>query len=135
MKVKDLVVSVCNGAVETLVKTSHLMLTSYHQDEQALLQKGYFEERIEEIGLWVNQVSSTLAVPTNRRLVLDVTGRVTCEKVKSVLEFVMWKIYSGVKWGANVVREEVIERDLEVVRYEALNRSLLQQYALPFACT
>jgi len=135
MKVKDLVVSVCNGAVETLVKTSHLMLTSYHQDEQALLQKGYSEERIEEIGLWVNQVSSTLAVPTNRRLVLDVTGRVTCEKVKSVLEFVMWKIYSGVKWGANVVREEVIERDLEVVRYEALNRSLLQQYALPFACT
>ena len=126
VKVKDLAVSVCNGAVETLIKTSHLVLTSYHQEEQALHQKGSSsDERIKEIGRWVNQVSSTLAVPRNRRLVLDMTGRVTCETVKSFLEFVMWKIYNGMKWGANVVREEVIERGLEVMRYVGAKSMLI----------
>jgi len=102
------------------------VLTASNQEDQALPQSGgSSDEKIMEIGRWVNQVSSTLAVPRNRRLVLDVTGRVTFETVKSFLEFVKWKVYDGGKQGACVVRKEVIERGLEVVRYVSARSMLI----------
>lgn len=126
VKVKDILVSVCNGAVETLVRTSHQVLTTSNQEEQALIQGGgSSDEKIKEIGRWMSQVSSTLAVPRNRRLVLDVTGRVTFETVKSFLEFVMWKVYDSGKKGARFAREEVIERGFEVVRYASAKSMLI----------
>ncbi|ONK76034.1 uncharacterized protein A4U43_C03F23140 [Asparagus officinalis] len=126
VKVKDFLVSVCNGAVETLVKTSHQVLTTSNQEDQTLPRRGgSSDERIKEIGRWVNQVSSTMAVPRNRRLVLDVTGRVTFETVKSFLEFVMLKTYDGVKRASNIVHEEVIERGFEVMRYVSARSMLI----------
>ncbi|KAM0937991.1 hypothetical protein DsansV1_C24g0185071 [Dioscorea sansibarensis] len=120
-KLKDLLVSVCNGAVETLVKTSHQVITTsnssssvgkaeeFKVQEDVPYKRNSFYENGEAGGGWVDKVSSTLAVPSNRKFVLDVTGRVTFETVKSFFEFVMWKLYDGAKRGVNVVHEEVLQ--------------------------
>lgn len=135
-KVKDVLVSVCNGAVESLVKTSHQVMTAsssnsslsptaagveaVDQKDEVFSEKGRrssLDKKLKGGGGWVDHVSSTLAVPSNRRFVLDVTGRVTFETVKSFLEFLLLKLYNGARSGVSVVREEVVDRGLEVVRY------------------
>ena len=62
---------------------------------------------------WVETVSSTLAVPSNRKFVLHVTGRVTFETVRSFLEFVLWKLQDGARKGS----DSVVDSGLRVVRY------------------
>ncbi|KAF9595478.1 hypothetical protein IFM89_000396 [Coptis chinensis] len=146
-KVRDILVSVCNGAIETLVKTSHQVLMSSNSDAKLdgsstsssldfdqgevpytvrdegfelgnssrdLKSRNSFD--IKDSG-WVNKVSSTLAVPSNRRLVLDVTGRVTFETVRSFLDFSLRRMLDGLKISAKVVHEEVVERGMDVLRY------------------
>ncbi|WCJ31484.1 Carbohydrate-binding protein [Euphorbia peplus] len=140
-QVRDAFVTVCNGAIETLVKTSHQVLTSSDSevhnssvstnpanlaimdneegesgDEDAL----FSEPKRQENG-WVGKVSSTLAVPSNRRLVLDVTGRVTFETVRSFLEFLVEKLYDGIKRGAEFVHES----GFGIVRYVGSKSSVL----------
>lgn len=143
-KVRGVLVSVCNGAIETLVKTSHQVLTAddsntnssfdspylaVDQGESAMEnelsgKEAFFSEpkarksfdEVKENG-WVNKVSSTLAVPSNRRLVLDVTGRVTFETVRSFLEFLLENLYNGIRRCVAVFHEVVVDSGLEVVRY------------------
>lgn len=129
-KMKDMLVTVCNGAVETLVKTSHHVVTVPNATSQRRGETNDMEEeskgshdRISSDqssksgGGWVDTVSSTLAVPSNRKFVLDVTGRITFETVRSFLEFMLWKILDGARRGVNAVHEEVIGSVLEVARY------------------
>ncbi|WOL10911.1 hypothetical protein Cni_G19670 [Canna indica] len=133
-KVKDVLVSVCNGAVETLIRTSHQLMTNSGSSTFSPTRVGGLDQEGEKLGQirsrqstvnnkannnigWVEQVSSTLAVPSNRKLVLDVTGRVTFETVKSFLDFLSWNLSDSAKRGARVVHKEVIQRGLEVVRY------------------
>lgn len=136
--IKDVLVSVCNGAVETLVRTSHQVLTkpdsnskptsssSYsiiNQDEDAgEIRYGYVEPEQLKTGNsfggspnggWMDQVTSTLAVPSNRKFVLDVTGRVTFETIRSIVEFLLWKLSDGFKRTYNLVHD----RGLQVIRY------------------
>ncbi|KAH0694268.1 protein PHLOEM PROTEIN 2-LIKE A10 [Solanum tuberosum] len=143
--VKDFLVSVCNGAVETLVKTSHQVMTASGSDSDLSLnsacsivdQSEYLtqasEKALEQVpprkikdtkqpidlqsNGWLTSVSSTLAVPSNRRFVLDVTGRVTFETVRSIVEFFTWKISENLKRSVNVVHEEVMERGLDVITH------------------
>ncbi|KAJ0026016.1 hypothetical protein Pint_08621 [Pistacia integerrima] len=117
--VRDILVSVCNGAVETLVKTSH-------QQEAPLKQmKGRSSfDGIQSNG-WVDKVSSTLAVPSNRKFVLDVTGRVTFEAIRSIVEFLLWKLSDGLKRSLHLVKEEVVDRGLEVIRYVGAKSSVI----------
>ncbi|KAG8377555.1 hypothetical protein BUALT_Bualt08G0045300 [Buddleja alternifolia] len=151
-KVTDILVSLCNGAVETLVKTSHQVMTaSKHSSDfgssdsysiidqseaSSLVKKNDSEAEaclrkeingsidLQNSG-WVNSVSSTLAVPRNRKFVLDVTGRVTFETVRSVIEFFLWKTSDGLKRSLNVVHDEVVERGFEVVRYVGAKSSVI----------
>lgn len=150
-KVKDILVSVCNGAVETLIKTSHQVLTTSKPDSDSCssspraildqsdasnatkdgvydLERKVEEERrsfdIQNSG-WVSSVSSTLAVPSNRRFVLDVTGRVTFETIRSLVEFFLWKLSDGLKIGLNVIREEVVNRGLEVIQFFGAKASVI----------
>ncbi|XP_019156636.1 PREDICTED: protein PHLOEM PROTEIN 2-LIKE A10-like [Ipomoea nil] len=144
-KVRDILVSLCNGAVETVIKTSHQVLTtsgsksdrglssslpivdqsvgSGQSSDKAFEQvsSGKVKETRKSIDLqsnrWLNTVSSTLAVPSNRRLVLDVTGRVTFETVKSIVEFFLWKLSDSLRRSVSVIHKEVIERGLDVIRY------------------
>jgi hypothetical protein len=65
----------------------------------------------------MERVSSTLAVPNNRRLVLDLTGRVTAETVRSLLEFSTQRVSAGARKSIVVARNEVAERGLVAVKY------------------
>ncbi|KAL7116918.1 hypothetical protein ACP275_03G036700 [Erythranthe tilingii] len=131
-KVTDFLVSLCNGAVETLVKTSHQVLTDSNQDSTSgssekakkFEQETHLNNDLENKG-WVSSVTSTLAVPSNRRFVLDVTGRVTFETVRSVVEFLLWKINEGLRRSMNVVHDEVVARGFEVVRYVGAKSSVI----------
>lgn len=127
-KMKDMLVSVCNGAIQTLVKTSHHVLTSSNSSSHGnKAESSKLEEKsgaelarsttlIEDGGGWVDQIASTLAVPGNRRFVLDVTGRITFETVRSFLDFVLLKMSDASIRGATSVKEELI-RGLEVLRH------------------
>ena len=145
VQVRDMLVSVSNGAVETLVKTSHQVLTSSNSNSNSSpsprfleIEEGLSPGKNWDLGLksrklfaeekdngWVGKVSSTLAVPRNRRFVLDVTGRVTFETVRSFLEVLLEKLYEAVKKCVNVVHEEIIDRGLEVVRFASAKSSLV----------
>ncbi|XP_047045108.1 protein PHLOEM PROTEIN 2-LIKE A10-like [Lolium rigidum] len=108
---KDLLVSVCNGAVETFVRTWRQASNS--QTEVTVVR----EVRDPGHGCVMERVSSTLAVPNNRRLVLDVTGRVTAETVRSLLEFSTQRVSAGARKSIVVARNEVAERGLVAVKY------------------
>ncbi|KNA02661.1 hypothetical protein SOVF_216570 [Spinacia oleracea] len=162
-QVKDLLVSVCNSSIETLVKTSHQVLTSSESGENSgssasalprlvvtrsnsdvvvsktlcsviddahnvitVKQSGHRrgggfldlgENRKSSSGNWMSTVSSTLAVPSNRKLVLDVTGRVTFETVRSFLEFLIGRLFSSVKRSVRVVNDAIVDTSVQVVRY------------------
>nr|XP_011458877.1 PREDICTED: protein PHLOEM PROTEIN 2-LIKE A10 [Fragaria vesca subsp. vesca] len=144
-KVRELLVSVCNGAVETVVKTSHQVLTSSGSNSESNLgsgavvddnegasgsrhecleeeacsmqpKEGTSSEGIQDSG-WIGKVSSTLAVPQNRKFVLDVTGRVTFETVRSFVQFMMWTLIEGLRRTVNMVHGEIVGRGLQVIRY------------------
>uniref|UniRef100_A0ACD5X942 Uncharacterized protein n=1 Tax=Avena sativa TaxID=4498 RepID=A0ACD5X942_AVESA len=114
IKVKELLVSVCNGAVETVVKTSHHVMSKANgklDDKGNGNSNGSGSSQAGEG--WVETVSSTLAVPSNRKLVLDVTGRVTFETVRSFLEFVLWKLHDGARKSGDTM----FDSGLRAMRY------------------
>lgn len=145
-KVRDILVSVCNGAVETLVKTSHQVLSSSSKSKSNLNSNSNLNsdiscptscsivdqsegpsgsrDIIQDSG-WVGVVSSTLAVPSNRKFVLDVTGRVTFETVRSVVEFMLCRILDSLKRSLSVVHEEAVDRGLVVVKYFSAKSSVI----------
>ncbi|KAK9050555.1 hypothetical protein SSX86_030475 [Deinandra increscens subsp. villosa] len=67
-KVKDMLSTFCNGAIETLVKTSHQVISNPSGKE--LVFNG-IKSRKSQNGHFLSKISSTVAVPSNRSLVLD----------------------------------------------------------------
>ncbi|KAE8731310.1 putative BSD domain-containing protein [Hibiscus syriacus] len=140
-------VSVCNDAVATLVRTSHQVLTSSETKlERSLdssemrdgfekevsfkgIESGSSFDRIQNTG-WVDKVSSSWAVPGNRKFVIDVTGRVTFETLRSLVVFMLRKLSEGVKNSIHIVREEVMERGLDVIRYVGAKSSFIVTFCL-----
>uniref|UniRef100_A0ACD5TKE5 Uncharacterized protein n=1 Tax=Avena sativa TaxID=4498 RepID=A0ACD5TKE5_AVESA len=113
---KDLLVSVCNGAVETSVRTWRQVAKEapiLPQTEVTVAREARNSGRSRVL----ERVSSTLAVPDNRRFVLDVTGRVTAETVRSFLEFSTRRVSAGARKSIVIARDEVAERGLVAVKY------------------
>ncbi|CAL1380899.1 unnamed protein product [Linum trigynum] len=108
--VKDLMVSVSNSAVATLVKSSHAALTAEPKWKSSRRKSSAEGEGGDN---WVGKMSSTLAVPSNRKLVVDVSGKVMFEAVRSLLEFVVERLRECV--GA--VHQAVVENGFEAARY------------------
>ncbi|KAL4568794.1 hypothetical protein LXL04_024410 [Taraxacum kok-saghyz] len=92
-KARDLLTSFTNGAIETLVRTSHEVITN--PDGKELVLTGTKSKKSQSNVGFVSKISSTLAVPSNRRLVLDVTGRVTFATVRSFLDFFLDQLSTG----------------------------------------
>ncbi|WVZ57854.1 hypothetical protein U9M48_008190 [Paspalum notatum var. saurae] len=117
-KVKDLAVSVCNGAVETFLRTSRQLAkeASLARIEVAAAAMDR-EAQGSGTSCVIQKVSSTLAVPSNRRFVLDVTGRVTAETVRSFLDFLAQRMSDGARKSIAIARDEVAERGLLAVKY------------------
>ncbi|KAM3259544.1 hypothetical protein ACQJBY_051043 [Aegilops geniculata] len=115
-KLKDLLVSVCNGAVETFVRTSRQVTNeaSISRAEAAVAAREVCNSGPSCV---MERVSTTLAMPGNRRFVLDVTGRVTAEMVRSFLEFSTQRVSAGARKSIVVARDEITERGLVAVKY------------------
>ncbi|VVA90690.1 unnamed protein product [Arabis nemorensis] len=140
--VKDVLVSVCNGALETLVRTSHQVFTSSSSRSNNVIEEieeeedgfkingGSSRRKTESVdGIkssgWTDAISTTLAVPSNRRFMFDVTGRVTLETARSIIGFIMLKTLQGFKKSFNVVHEEVTDRGRQVVGYVGAKSSVI----------
>ncbi|GMI91077.1 hypothetical protein like AT1G10150 [Hibiscus trionum] len=137
--VRDILVSVCNGAVATLVETTHRVLTSSNPNSSSILNHSVdagqtregFENKVVSKGSsfdnngWVDKVSSTLAIPSNRKFVVDVTGRATFETIRSVAEFLSLKLLDGLRRSTHVVHKEVVQRGLDVIRYVGAKSSVI----------
>ncbi|KAJ0039856.1 hypothetical protein Pint_27856 [Pistacia integerrima] len=128
-EVKGMLLAVSNGAVETLVKTSHKVLTSSKPSSQFPLAIQKSSGRIENGG-WVGKMSSTVAVPSNRRFVLDMTGRVTFQMVRSFLEILLEKIQDALKRSSDVVCEAVVDSSVEAARYVSAKSSAIATICL-----
>ncbi|XP_058786125.1 protein PHLOEM PROTEIN 2-LIKE A10-like [Vicia villosa] len=139
-KVKGVLVSLCNGAVETLVRTSHQVLTNPNVKSssssprengclkpEAYVQKIRIGSSVSGVGEygWLEQIKSTMSVPANQRFVLDVTGRVTFETARSFVEFLLWRISDGFKRSVNKVHDEVLDKGMQVVRYVGAKSSII----------
>ncbi|KAM0859441.1 hypothetical protein ACQ4PT_047188 [Festuca glaucescens] len=97
-RLQELLVALCSASIETLVKTSHGVLSNTSGNANGSSSSsgnGGIREG------WTETVSSALAVPSNRKLVLDLSGRATFEAVRSFLEFVLWRLHDGAKAGAD----------------------------------
>ncbi|XP_039055503.1 protein PHLOEM PROTEIN 2-LIKE A10-like [Hibiscus syriacus] len=153
-QVRDILVSISNGAVATLVRTSHQVLTSSDSKpgstclvlDRSLdagemrdgfekevsckgIERGNSFDGIQNTG-WVDKVSSSWAVPDNRKFVIDVSERVTFETLRSLVVFMLWKLSEGVKSSVHIFREEVVERGLDVVRYVGAKSSIIVTFCL-----
>ncbi|XP_016503396.2 protein PHLOEM PROTEIN 2-LIKE A10-like [Nicotiana tabacum] len=138
-KMRDMLVAICSGAIGTFVKTSHQVLTSTDMDMDGTTSKMYSSSSLplsfkakqfldEEQNMysgWTNKVSYTLAVPKNKRFILDLTGRVTFESVRSFLEFLLEKLRAYLRKSLDVVQEEVkyLRRSVDVIQEEVVDTS------------
>lgn len=145
-RVKDLMVSVCNGGVDTFVRTSHQLwkansvasskLSCYDKleledgfDDHEKRSGFYKPKKLIDSNGWVGKVSSTLAVPSNRKLVVNMTGMVTFETVRCFLDFLLQKLSERMK-RVDVVHEEVVDRGVEAMQYMSCKSSTVVSVCL-----
>ncbi|CAN4083055.1 unnamed protein product [Withania somnifera] len=136
-KMRDMLVAICSGAIRTLVKTSHQVLTSSDMDMDATSNiystslplsykaKKFLEEDQNMYNGWTKKVSPTLAVQRNKRFILDLTGRVTFEGVRSFLEFLLEKLCECLRKSIHAAQEEVVtlRRSVDDIQEEVVDKS------------
>nr|VDD39514.1 unnamed protein product [Brassica oleracea] len=122
-KVKQTLVTVCNGAVETFVRASGRQATEPGSDRS--LSKT-MTVGSKPTPTWIDRVSSSLSVPSNRKYVVDLTGRVTFETVRSLLEVLVERANGKVESYVEKVREG----GNETRRFVRVKSSLLHSLCL-----
>ncbi|KAL1195039.1 Protein PHLOEM PROTEIN 2-LIKE A10 [Cardamine amara subsp. amara] len=123
-KVKETLVTICNNAVETFVKASSRPVRSSLCQDSSTLTVGSLKPTTTMT--WIDRVSSSLSVPSNRKYVVDLTGRVTFETVRSLLEVLIERANGKVESYV----EKVIERGNETKRFVRVKSSLLHSLCL-----
>ncbi|PWA61184.1 BSD-like protein [Artemisia annua] len=103
-KVRDLLASVCNGAIETFVRTSHQVLTNSRSNGNSdLIRRGsstiskVLDGQESVLSKLKGRNIQRLAAPSNLRFVLDVTRRVTIATMRSFLGFSLNRLSEGMK--------------------------------------
>ncbi|CAH8320276.1 unnamed protein product [Eruca vesicaria subsp. sativa] len=114
---RDVLVSVCNGALETFMRTSREVFTTSNAEEDG--------ETFRVGNGWGEVLTSTLAVQNNRKFMFDVTGRVTLETMRSILEFVVLKTSQSFRRSLSAVHGEVMDRGRQVVGYVGAKSSVI----------
>ncbi|KAJ0248831.1 hypothetical protein HA466_0158750 [Hirschfeldia incana] len=120
-KVKQTLVTVCNGAVEAFVRASRRQAS-----DRSLSKTTLTVGSKPMVPTWIDRVSSSLSVPSNRKYVVDLTGRVTFETVRSLLEVLVERANGKVESYVEKVRE----RGNETRRYVRVKSSLLHSLCL-----
>ncbi|RID72399.1 hypothetical protein BRARA_C04293 [Brassica rapa] len=120
-KVKQTLVTVCNGAVETFVRASRRQEPGSDRSLSKTMTVGF-----KPTPTWIDRVSSSLSVPSNRKYVVDLTGRVTFETVRSLLEVLVERANGK----AESYVEKVRERGNETRRFVRVKSSLLHSLCL-----
>ncbi|KMZ59165.1 Carbohydrate-binding protein [Zostera marina] len=118
---KELLTTVCNGAVESLVKTSHKVLAKKNPSDNNLLQKTPLVDD-----------NSSMGGGSHRRLVMDITGRVAFDTVRSFLEFCLNRFGECGRTGVSVIREEILGRGAEIVKYVSAKSLLVLTICFSF---
>ncbi|XP_009769747.1 protein PHLOEM PROTEIN 2-LIKE A10 [Nicotiana tabacum] len=126
-KTREMLVTICNGAVETFVKTSHQILTSTEMDSSALSVNNFKEKQFldeDQDSEWMNKVvCSTLAMPCNKTFILDLSGRLIFECVKSFVEILLEKLYECLRRYVDFINEEIVRSTAEVYRCVSVKSS------------
>nr|GLL26417.1 protein PHLOEM PROTEIN 2-LIKE A10-like [Ipomoea trifida] len=111
-RVKDMLVAVCHGGVETFVRTSHQVLTTGINHRKQM--KASHEDEDEED----KNKNNVLSVPGNRRFFLDLTGKVTFETMKSLQEVMIERFSQSLSRRVDAVQDKSAEA-LEYVRWKS----------------
>lgn len=122
-RVRDMLAAVCHGGVETFVKTSHQVLTSsnHRKQMQHKLKAKHLCDEDEDNNnnnVLVGKMCSTLSVPSNRRFLLDLTGKVTFVTMKSFQELMVEKLSQNLSRRVDAVQDKGAEA-LEYVRWKS----------------
>lgn len=137
-EMRELLVSLSNGAVKTLIRTSHQVLSGQgNWAIEAGPASGKKVEEFEEMELGLKPRSQYGKRPRNggsgsknRKVIVNLTRRVTFEMVRSFMEVLLEKIYEGMKRCVDIVNEEVIERGIEIARFVAVKTSVIASVCL-----
>uniref|UniRef100_A0A1J3FXS9 Protein PHLOEM PROTEIN 2-LIKE A10 n=1 Tax=Noccaea caerulescens TaxID=107243 RepID=A0A1J3FXS9_NOCCA len=123
---RDVLVSVCNGALETFIRTSHDVFTFKEEEGEEEEEERERRKKSDSSGNgWAEALTTTLAVPSNRKFMFDVTARVTLETMRSIVEFVILKTSQSFRRSFDLVHEEVTERGRQVVGYVGAKSSVI----------
>lgn len=122
-EVKQTLVTVCNAAVEAFVRASRRQARDAGSDRS--LSKT-LTVGSKPAPTWIDRVSYSLSVPSNRKYVVDLTGRVTFETVRSLLEVLVERANGKVESYVERVRE----RGNETRRFVRVKSSLLHSLCL-----
>ncbi|KGN48630.1 protein PHLOEM PROTEIN 2-LIKE A10 [Cucumis sativus] len=129
-EMREMLVSISNGAVKTLIRTSHQVLLGQGPGKKV--------EEFEDMEMGLKPKMEIGKRPRNggsgwgknKKVIVNLTGRMTFEMVRSFIEVLLEKIYEGMKRSVDIVNEEVIERGLEIVRYVASKTSVIATICL-----
>ena len=138
-EVREMLLSVCNGAVETVIRTSYQVLTSpssgfsnlgkchgrgsfgngvFGQEVlSAELKRDMLYDEIESTCGWLRKLLSTLSEPTYRQSIISMILTITLEAFQSLFELLLEKLHDRLKKSINAVRDTLVDGGLQVVRY------------------
>lgn len=66
---------------------------------------------------WIDKISYTLSIPSNRKLLVEVSGKVTVEASRSFFEFLLYKFSEFFTITLPIACHDALHRLLEIVRY------------------
>nr|GMC97098.1 protein PHLOEM PROTEIN 2-LIKE A10-like [Ipomoea batatas] len=110
-RVKDMLVAVCHGGVETFVRTSHQVLTTGNNHRKQMKDTHVCDEDDKNN-------NNVLSVPGNKRFFLDLTGKVTFETMKSLQEVMIERFSQSLSRRVDAVQDKSAEA-LEYVRWKS----------------